>query len=217
MVSLALSGRVKGVTGKEIWGEVIKSISDDYPNIVYPILNRAYRLLEQAVAVYDVNAYEAVALMCRATLEAALLDFLTLEWEPGGDTVVSKTPLTLGRNVRRVDYGELQDAMEKRGLLSGRKKDVERIRADGNFTAHIADLQKRSYNVWFGHMLKIELKFRTEGGSIGEKMRAYAELGKKLDKKHMIWISKDRALQNLQDTASLFLTIAQAIRRPAKN
>jgi hypothetical protein len=199
---------MKGNTGKEIWDEVNKSISNF--NIVYPILDRAYNLLGQATTTFGVQAYEAVAILCRACIEAAFLDFLTLKWK--SKAIKYLEPKTLGGDHRRVDYSELEEAMKKQAFLSDKWHSVKRIREHGNFTSHIAEIQPRAYGDLFVEMTKIELRIKAQGGTVEDIARAYSDLGKR----HMISIGKERALEDLRDTASILVTIAHAIRRPRK-
>jgi len=161
---------------------------------------------------FDAEVHEGTALLCRASLEAAFLDFLTLDWDATGSSVVSKEPLTLAGEVRRIEYWELQDAMEKKGMLAGMEEAVKRIRFDGNFGAHIVPFQRKAYSAWFAEIYKIEAKLRDR--TVEEKLIEYGEIGPKLAKDFPTWISRDRSLEDLQDTASLFVRIAQAIVRP---
>ena len=102
--------------------------------------------------------------------------------------------------------------MEKKGLLLGMKTAVKRIRFHGNFGAHIVPFQRKAYSAWFAEIYKIEAKLRDR--TVEEKLREYEKIGPKLAKDFPTWISKASALEDLQDTASLFVRIAQAIVRP---
>ncbi len=101
---------------------------------------QASGLFTEAAQAFDVKAHTGAVLLCRAALEAMLYAFLTRsrEGQPLGTWVV-RAPLSLDGSLRRVDFAELIDAIQKRGVLSDQQlTNARRVQEHGNVGAHLA-------------------------------------------------------------------------------
>jgi len=144
------------------------------------MFKEVYRLYGQATLCFDTKAYDAVCIMCRATLEAACYVFLTRKREFG---LLISPPRTLDGRVRKIQFEELQRGMKK-VLSAGQMTALARIKHRGDFIAHI--VEKSDRQVWAS---------LNSNPSVNP-YEAVTEIGEK------------EALESLQDVISIFPTIA---------
>src|SRR5438477_5289021 len=82
-----------------------KSLKKPFDVITYrgtwSMFREIYRLFDQATFCFDAKAYDAVCIMCRATIEAACYVFLTRKREVG---LLISPPRTLDGRVRKVPF-----------------------------------------------------------------------------------------------------------------
>lgn len=201
--------RIQGLNGKEILDHVNNLIASSYNE--FDILERAHDMLGEATRAFDGEAFYGTAILCRSTLEAAFHDFLTMKWHPSGEYLILDEPLTLVGEPRRVEWSELEQAMEKTGLLAVWMRDVRRIRDDGNLIAHYSQRQNRLRQKWSKEMEEIE---RELPGLRKEKVEAWGKLLKRMNEDTPASISRVRALRDLRDTASILLSVSRAVKPP---
>src|SRR5437870_9004769 len=108
----------------------------------WSMFKEVYRLYGQATLGFDAKAYDAVCIMCRATIEAACYVFLTRRREVG---LFSSPPRTLDGRVRKVQFEELERGMKK-VLSEGHRNALARIKDRGDFIAHL--VEKSDRQVW---------------------------------------------------------------------
>jgi hypothetical protein len=109
-----------------------------------------HRLFDQATRSFDVESYDAVCLLCRATVEAACYLYLTRKKQRIDGKIfgtLSDPPRRLDGSVRRIPFPELQSGIKKKKVLSEEQlKDLERIKEHGDLIAHLAEVTDR--NIW---------------------------------------------------------------------
>ena len=146
----------------------------------WSMFREIYRLFDQATFCFDAKAYDAVCIMCRATIEAACYVFLTRKREVG---LLISPPRTLDGRVRKVPFPELERGMKK--VLSERQMSaLARIKDLGDFIAHL--VEKSDRQVWAS----------LNSNPTVNPHEAITEIGEK------------EAVESLQDVISIFPTIA---------
>ncbi len=145
----------------------------------------------------DAKAFGAVGLVCRSTVEAACYLFLTRKKE--GVILTIDPPRTLDGRVRKVTFTELRKGIKKVKVLSDEQlRKLDRIANDGDLIAHLAEITDRT---------------------------VLHSLDQNPDRAPptQIWLSEEQAVQDLEDTMEILVTLVRAasgairIRRYASN
>ncbi|MFQ5910426.1 MAG: hypothetical protein ACE5IJ_06865 [Thermoplasmata archaeon] len=169
--------------GKEIWGQLEK---DSNAPQLYGFLAVATGTFREATLAFDAGAYLGTSLLCRSSLEAAFYAFLTRSKQTELHWAVH-LPTYLDGTRRVLRFAELKRAMKKSiskyGVLPDElKQSLDRIQDHGNVSAHLSS--RRDKLTWF------ESRF-LDGISL--------------------WIGKDEALEDLEDTARILKRLAYVL------
>jgi len=194
--------------GAKIWGEFNQSFAADDKRV--SIIAEAWTLFGQAARAFDADVHTGNVLLCRASLESAFFQFLTRRYVNGALDV--KNPLTLSGEIRSVEFEEIAQAIKKRVKFSDKQLEaISRIQQDGNFIAHFANRRVKGVQRWGEEAIRVskEITERMTQKFVTpeEWRRAYEEI----DKKVKIWVTRDEALKDLQDTASILATVVHFV------
>jgi hypothetical protein len=203
-ISLREMSSDKDKMGQSIWKQFRESPSDYLK--AQSFIPEANMLFSESALCFDSGAFEAVAILCRSTLESAFLAFLSIEWHDNNFFNISY-PTTLDGKPRRVEFEELENGINQRiDFPEEQKKAISRIQRDGNFVAHFASTKiKQRFKL--SKDLK-EWETSNENVTALERIAEVTELYQSV--RH--WITRDEALADLRDTLSILLTVCNAMK-----
>src|SRR2546426_11368654 len=122
---------LQGNTARQIFDNLNNALEAKFDN-PYQIVGEAHALFLEAVNTFDANAFAGTALLCRSTLEAAFLVFLTRKWNTAGLMRIDR-PLNPDGKPRRVEWDELvRDVKSKVNFSKTQNNAINRIHEDGN-------------------------------------------------------------------------------------
>lgn len=189
--------------GEQLWKELHVALKDQLWR-AFGIFEEGYFLFRKAAESFDAGAIEGSVLLCRATLESSFLIFLSVQW--GSDSTFNIAyPTTLDGRLRLVGFDELRDAIIQRVSFSEEQiAAIDRIHQNGNFVAHFASRRIKQRMGRVGQFKKWEAQ--NKNATDADRIRIVDKL---LDSEKS-WISTIEALQDLNDTASILLTLGKA-------
>ncbi|HEV2119481.1 MAG TPA: hypothetical protein VGS11_05185, partial [Candidatus Bathyarchaeia archaeon] len=188
---------------EQLWKELHEALKDQMWK-AFGIFQEGYFLFRKAAESFDAGAIEGSVLLCRATLESSFLIFLSVQW--GSDSSFAIVyPTTLDGKLRFVGFDELRDAVVQRVSFSEEQiTAIDRIHQNGNFVAHFASRRIKQRMARVERFKKWEAQ--NENATESDRIKAVDKL---LDSEKS-WISTVEALQNLDDTRSILLTLGKA-------
>lgn len=189
--------------GLQTWNDFNKAVGENLGK-VQALLTDAYVLFDRAVRAYDAGIAEGTVLLCRAALESAFMQFVSTQWnDEGSFTIVY--PTTLDGKPRRVEFEELRSAIKQKVAFSEKQlKAIDRIQQNGNFVAHMAS-HKIKQHFTLGEKFR-EFQAANKNLTDGESAMAVVSIARSV----LFLITSKQALDDLQDTSSIMVTLGMA-------
>ena len=190
--------------GQQVWQEFKETPADFLKAQAF--IPEAFMLFGEAASCFDAGAFEAVAILCRSTLESAFLTFLSIEWLDNNFFNIVY-PTALDGRPRRVEFEELENGINQRvDFPEEQKKAISRIQGEGNFVAHFASTKIKQRFKLSKDLKKWETSNQNVTGL--ERIQAVTKFYQSV--RH--WITRGEASADLRDTLSILLTLCKAMR-----
>ncbi len=174
------------------------------------LIAEAWMLLGQAARALDADVHTGTVLLCRATLESAFFLFLTRKWDKG--VLDLKNPLDLSGEIRSVEFDEIYAAIKKRIKFSTTETEaISRIQKDGNLIAHFANRRVKAVKRWGEEAIRVSKKMNETMAHRVVTPEEWRRAMEQIDKNVKIWVSRDEAVKDLRDTASILGTVIRSI------
>jgi hypothetical protein len=194
--------------GARIWKDFTETLGERLGKFA-ALLEEGYVLCAKATQAYDAGIFEGSVILCRAALESTFLQFLTMYWRDE-DSFNIVFPTTLDGKPRAVEFEELRNGIKQRVGFHEKQLDaVERIQQNANFVAHWASRRIKGH-----HKVSEEYKrweAINKNATDSERMKAVNEIYQSI----VYWITPGSALQDLRDTSSIMLRVAEALGKKA--
>lgn len=192
------------MVGRQIWKEFTQSQTDFLKAQAF--IPEAAELLREACLCFDASAYHGVAILCRAVLESAFIEFLGFEWTGNNSFNIVSFPTTLDGKPRDLDYDELKNGIAQKVVFPReQQRAISRIREDGNFVAHIASRRiKQRFD-----LSKSFKRWQVSNVNVSD-LETVKAINKLLESRRQ-WVTHEEALKDLRDTSSIILTLCKAM------
>jgi len=178
-----------------LWQDLLVTIFEKEKLVEsFGLLSFVVSLFGKGIVVFDARAYEAVAVMCRDTLEGASYIFTHRQKQVKNGHVSWRVKEPSRKKDGTFKISPLSEHMKQtmKILPQSLQEMFERIKDDGDTMAHFIENQEH-------RLLNFSERF------------SHGETDESLDRNVMLWMKKEDALADLRDTASILLTIARTM------
>jgi len=186
------------LSGKHVWNDINDSLREERWKL-RSFFEESYTLFWQAVTSFDAGVNEGASLLCRATLESAFYVFLIRRFDDQGFFRYDIPSKRDGR-VSKVWFSKLATEIKSKVSFSAEQsKAIDRIHTHGNLAAHLANRRA---------ILHPQISQEVQRVNLPMSKKRYEAVAEKFK---VLWVNSDQALEDLQDTSSILLTLVKAI------
>jgi hypothetical protein len=189
----------------ETWVDLTRVLDGEFSGGARPLPPRCVDLLGEAVAAFTVRAFEGVAMLCRAAVEAAAWDYLYLDWKGLGWGARDIVRDREGKVARWPGLEEIGQKLFDEGALPASLRDsLGAVKYAGDAAAHVAPATVRADEAAMAAFAK----------AFGESLTA----GKPLvtDPIQPSWVDESEAQGLIRDSAAIVQALHQSSARRSR-